>query len=338
MDKDKRKAGIIGGARRAEILPPERRAEIARLAALSRWGERPIRALPNKGSFKAHFGIDVDCYVLDDEQKTAVISQRGMGEALGLSSRGNAFPRFLATRAMSEIAGAELRAKLENPLKFQWGTGGAEQPPATIHGFDATLLIDLANAIIAAESSLPGRHAKIAKQAHVIVGASAKSGIKHLVYALAGYNPTAEEVIAAFKLYVQEEAKKYEPEFPNELYAQWYRLYDIPVLQRGKPWEFKYLTVNHIYFPLARSGGRVLELLRANKAKGGDRTKKLFQFLSLIGTRALSRHLGRVQEMAEASEDKWEYEAKIAKRFGFEQQLELPIPLPVPAQQQEAAN
>jgi hypothetical protein len=30
-------------------------------------------------------------------------------------------------------------------------------------------------------------------------------------------------------------------------------------------------------------------------------------------------------------------EAKVAKRFGFEQQLELPIPLPVPAQQ-GAAN
>jgi hypothetical protein len=108
-------------------------------------------------------------------------------------------------------------------------------------------------------------------------------------------------------------------------------------MPRGKPWEFKYLTVNHIYFPLARSSGRILELLRANKAKGGDRRKKLFQFLNLIGTRVLSRHLGRVQEMAEDSADRWEYEARIAKRFGFEQQLELPIPLPAPTQQ-EATN
>ena len=49
------------------------------------------------------------------------------------------------------------------------------------------------------------------------------------MYALAGYNPTAEEVIAAFKLYVQEEARKYEQEFPNELYLAWHRLYDIPI-------------------------------------------------------------------------------------------------------------
>ena len=45
---------------------------------------------------------------------------------------------------------------------------------------------------------------RLTKQAHIIVGASAKSGIQGLVYRLAGYNPTAEEVIAAFKLYVQD--------------------------------------------------------------------------------------------------------------------------------------
>jgi hypothetical protein len=95
--------------------------------------------------------------------------------------------------------------------------------------------------------------------------------------------------------------------------------------------------VNHIYFPLAKSSGKILEFLRANKAHGGDRTKKLFQFLNEIGTIAPSRHLGRVQEIAEDSGDRWEYEARIAKRFGLEQQLELPIPLPVPTQQ-EAAN
>jgi hypothetical protein len=37
-----------------------------------------------------------------------------------------------------------------------------------------------------------------------------------------------------------------------------------------------------------------------------------------------------VQEIAEDSATKWEYEARIAKRFGFAQQLELPIPLPEP--------
>ena len=99
MDDNKQKAGKIGGIKRAELLPPERRAEIARQAAEARWGGRPVRAI-HKGNFVKEFGIDVDCYVLDDVQKTAVISQRGMGEALGLPSRGNSFPRFLASQSM----------------------------------------------------------------------------------------------------------------------------------------------------------------------------------------------------------------------------------------------
>jgi hypothetical protein len=253
-----------------------------------------------------------------------------MGRALGLSSRGNAFPRFIAAPAMRDIVGAQLQEKIENPLKFQWGTGGAEQPPATIHGFDVTLLIDTANAIIGAEAKgeLPKRYERIAKQAHIIVGASAKSGIKYLVYSLAGYNPTAEEVIAAFKLYVLEEAKKYEPEFPNELYREWYRLYDIPPPTRGKPWHFKYLTVNHIYHPLAESNGQILTLLRALKAKGGDQKAKLFQFLNQIGARALRIQLGRVLEMAESSSDKQTYEDKIRRRFSKQKEFEFIVPAP----------
>jgi hypothetical protein len=166
------------------------------------------------------------------------------------------------------------------------------------------------------------------KQAHIVVSASAKAGIKGLVYALAGYNPTAQEVIDAFKAYVQEEAQKYESEFPNELYVQWHRLYDIPVPERGKSWHFKNLTVKHIYYPLAKSNGKIYELLKALKAKDGDRQKKLFQFLNDIGARALRMQLGRVLEMSESSADRWTYEAKIRERFGGQQELNfLPIPI-----------
>jgi hypothetical protein len=58
--------------------------------------------------------------------------------------------------------------------------------------------------------------------------------------------------------------------------------------------------------------------------------------LNEIGARALGRHLGRVLEMAESSSDKWEYEAKVASRFGLEQQLELPMLMPT--QKLEAAK
>ena len=314
----------MGGKARAEALSDEQRKEIARNAAIARWGDKPVQAI-RKGNFEEHFGINVDCYVLDDAQKTAVISQSGMGKALGLSVRGNAFPRFLASKAMAESLGAQLREKLSQPLKFQWSGPGA-QPATIIHGFDVTLLIDVCKAIIQVESHLNRQQKQAAIQAHLIVGASAKSGIKGLVWALAGYSPTTQEVITAFKTYVQEEAKKYEKEFPSELYEQWHRLYQIPVLPLGRSWYFKHLTVNHIYYPLAQSNGKIYELVKALKSKKGDKRKKLFQFLSEVGTRALRMHLGRVLEMSESSLDKAEYERKIMQRFGDQKEFSFEMP------------
>ena len=61
MDKDKQKAGMIGGARRAEILPASRRAEIARQAAERRWKE--VKELKEAGT--AHRVLESFRSVLD---------------------------------------------------------------------------------------------------------------------------------------------------------------------------------------------------------------------------------------------------------------------------------
>jgi hypothetical protein len=310
-----------GGVARAEALTSEQKREIAKKAAVARWGYKAS----HKGSFQEEFGIDVDCYVLDDDNATAVISQSGMGRVLGLAQRGNAFPRFLASKAMLEVVGADLREKIENPLKFQWGTGGADQPPAIIHGYDAGVLIDVCKAI--AEAHGRGLFAKnqeaVARQASIIMGASAKGGIKDLVYALAGYHPTVEEVIRAFKLYVREEAREYEREFPNELYREWYRLYQLPEPERNKPWKFKHLTVNHVYRPLAKSSGRIFELAKEQRATSAERHPKLHQFLSEVGVKALRQHLGQLLGIAQVSGDQAEYEKHVRKIFGEQHEMDI---------------
>jgi hypothetical protein len=113
-----------------------------------------------------------------------------------------------------------------------------------------------------------------------------------------------------------------------ELYREWHRLRDLAVPTRGKPWQFKSLTVRHVYNPLVQSSGKLYALLKALKAKDGDRAKKLFQFLKEIGARALRIQLGRLLEMAESSQDKYVYEDKIAERFGGQKELELYVPPP----------
>jgi hypothetical protein len=323
-EKDESK--IAGGIARALALTPERKRQIAAKAAAARWGKLP--SATHTGNFKDDFGIDVDCYVLDDEQKTAVLSQRGIGAAVGLQgASGQAFLRFAFSQTLAPYVGPELREKIENPLVFHWRPSGLQNdPPQVIHGYDVTLLVDFCKAVLDAEAAgrLQPRQAKMAAQARVILNASAKAGIKGLVYALAGYDATREEIISAFKFFVREEAREYEKEFPDQLYEEWYRLYELPKPERNKPWKFKHLTVQQVYTPLAHSNGKVLELVQAQRAsKKEDRYKKLHQFLSEVGVKALRTHLGQLLGIARISNDKSQYESHWRKLFG--NQPELPL-------------
>lgn len=314
MPENEPKGRAKGGKARANALSSDERREIAKKAAAARWGYRAT----HKGNFQADFGIDVDCYVLDDEHKTAVISQRGMGAALGFSEGGSRLPAFVKGAKIAPYVGRELAEKLENPIIFQSQAVGAGTPFVTTHGYDVTILIDLCKAVVRAESEgkLVKQQEHIARQAHVILAASAKAGIKQLVYALAGYDASREEIIAAFKFYVREEARDYEKEFPEQLYREWYRLYQLPKPERNKPWRFAHLTIKQVYQPLARSSGRILELVRAQKAGSAERHARLHQFLSDVGVKALRTHLGQLLGIAQVSADREEYERNVRKVFG----------------------
>ena len=312
-----------GGLARKEKLSPERRSEIARNAAIAKHDRnRPLEAI-RKGSFEEDFGFDAECYVLNDAKKTAVMSQRGMAAALGLSlSSGTALKSLISSKAISSSSvGEEIQRKYDNPLIFKDSSVvGKTAQPRPVHGHDVTLLIDICTAIIEAKQSgtLASSQARLADQASILLVASAKSGIQNLVYRLAGYDATKEEVISAFKAFVQAEAKKYESEFPVELYLEWARLYGH---RPQRSWKDMHLTINHVYYPLAKSDGKLLSLLREAKSSSGDRNAKLFQFLNLVGARALRFQLGRIYDVASSAPTSEVYEQEVAKRFGGQQML-----------------
>ena len=314
--KDPRK--VAAAVARAKSMTPDQRKTIASKAAKARWGLKAT----HRGNFNDELGIDVDCYVLDDASKTAVVSQRGMGAALGFSDGGSRLPRFLSRKSIAGYLGPDLREKLENPIIFQ-GSGAGPIPTGQINGYDVGVLIDLCKAIIKAdqEGALHPTQKPTAKQAAIIVGASAKLGIQHLVYTLSGYDATREETIQAFKVYVAEEARDYEKEFPDQLYIEWYRLYSLPIPERGNSWKFKHLTVNHVYQPLAKSRGRILELTRIQKAASMDRRKKLHQFLSDVGVKALRQHLGQLLGISQISQNQEEYERHVRRIFGDQHEM-----------------
>jgi len=316
MSADEKKASgrSKGGIAAASKLSPEARKARAAKGGVARWGLRAT----HKGNFKEEFGIEAECYVLNDPEKTAVITQFGMGDILGLGQGGSRLPRFVFNKTMSEYLGPELTEKLKNPVIFQIVSAGQNGIQTTkAHGYDAAILIDICRAILRASADKKRINSAVVAQAGVIVGASAKAGIQGLVYALAGYDRTKEEIIEAYKMYVREEAREYEKEFSPELYEQWYRLYGLAKPERGRPWEFRYLTIDHIYKPLANSRGKVFDLARNSKAAHGEKTDKIHQFLSEVGVKALRTQVGKITGIAIVSENRAQYEKHIAEKvFG----------------------
>ena len=131
-----------------EKLSPEERAGVASsetetvrkiVAALNQWE-------PERARFIAAFAYllsrvaNADQNISEEDTRVMeriVMEHGGLPEeqALGLSLRGNAFPRFLSSKAMAGIVGADLREKIAKPLIFQCGFAGAA-PPVLVPGFD----------------------------------------------------------------------------------------------------------------------------------------------------------------------------------------------------------
>ena len=118
--------------------------------------------------------------MLNDASKTAVISQRGMAQAIGFSRRGSRLTVFVNSQTMDGYIGRDLKDKIEKPLVFQPSTAAAANSvsPGRAHGYDAAILIDLCNSILEAKADgklKSKRYQRMAEQAQLIISASARN-------------------------------------------------------------------------------------------------------------------------------------------------------------------
>ncbi len=295
--------------------------DVAEIIVTKEHGKIPIAT--HVANFKEVFGFDVDYYVLADKQR--LISKTGMASAIGQKSpRGNTFLRVMERQGIAKHVSAELRKKIENPVIFQ----PADLSAKPAHGYDATILIDVCNTIIQAERSgdLSPSQRDMFLQAQIINGASAKGGIVFLGDKLAGYNADRQEYIELYKQFIRDEARKYEPEFSDEFYDLFYRLYGLEKEKyKNHPQFFAHLTRKYVYQPLANSNGAILENLDAKNPviyKSGRRYK-LHQFLEDVGVKALRNHLGQIVGIGKLSPTNDAFKRNFAKVFGKQGELDL---------------
>jgi hypothetical protein len=315
-----------GGAARALKLTAEQRREIAKKAAAAK---KEIAALP-----KATHGsedhplkigdVAIPCYVLEDGRR--VLTRAGLQTGIGMSASGaiRAGEQRLALfmNGLAERAGtagdhdfalrcAMLATQLASPIRFR-----APNANAAWIGYEATILADLCDAILAARANgfLTHLQEHIAQKAEVLVRGFARVGIIALIDEATGYQRDREKDALAkiLEAFVAKELQPYMKTFPNDYYEELFRLYNLPYPPPGnKSWRPGFLgniTNDVVYNRLAP------ELLPELKklASKHERRSRLHQWLSQeIGHPKLREHLASIVAILKLSRTPAEFQANV---------------------------
>lgn len=239
--------------------------------------------------------IVIPCHVLADGRR--VISGRGMQNSLGFSRAASGLALTqLVDNKLKPFLSALVIDQLKNPVVFdRVGSGGSA--PET-YGFDATLLIDLSDALIEArkvEGLLGKTQQTYADYAEVIIRSVAKVGIIALIDEATGYQEVRRK--DALQEYLDKilskELAAWAKKFPDEFYKNIYAL-------RG--WQWQGMTVNRYSVVAHYTNDLVYERMapgllkelqeRSPKNSSGERPHKLHQWLNTdIGNPMLAQHL-----------------------------------------------
>lgn len=248
------------------------------------------------------------CHVLQDGKR--VISGNAMQKSLGFAKNasGTTLKKFIDSRLLKYLSN-ETKFSLDNPIKFSRVGGGGSVPET--YGYDATVLIDICDAIILADRAnelTPGQKRQ-AEYADIIMRSVAKVGLVALIDEVTGYQEIRDRnaLQAILDTYLAKELAVWAKRFPDEFYQQIFRL---------KNWEYNpgsfsrpsvvgRYTADLVYERLAP--GLLQELQELNpKNEKGYRKNKHHQWLSSdIGHPALSQHIHAVIGFMRAS-DNWE--------------------------------
>jgi P63C domain len=322
-DELAKKAASNGGKARAKRLSGSKRSEIARQAALSRWGSNAVAAISDGG---LRFGEqEIRCAVLGDKRR--VLSQQTVLQTLGRArsakggtgSEAGGLPPFLAAGNLQEFIGDDLREMLE-PIPYRPLTGGRAW------GYRAEILPMVCDVYLAARKA--GKTSKAqeatAETCEMLVRSLAKVGIIALVDEATGYQEVRarDELQQILSYYVQEELQPWTKTFPDEFFRQIYRLQDWeyrPGTAKRTPYVGKLIN-KYIYDQLPP--GVLDELRELNPVTDkGWRRHKHFQYLtSETGNKHLDRQISTVTTLMRIAEDKEQFEDLFEKAFPPPQQ------------------
>ena len=240
-----------GGKARAESMTPDQRKQLAAKAAKARWSKTkaiPVVATPvlPTASYKGVLvlsGVEIPCYVLNNGMR--LIGRTSFTEFLSGIKGGGALEEYLGAAALKPFIDIDL--VLEGMVSFSLPE--VDALGRNVKGLPADLVIDICRRFVSAlESNIshPGKHKLTARQAEVAIKASsllaacAKTGLDALIDEATGaqYDRPPDALQVKLKAYLEDEMRKWEKTFPDELWIEFARLtnWKGTVTQRPKYW------------------------------------------------------------------------------------------------------
>jgi hypothetical protein len=315
-----------GGRERARSLPPEERSDIARRASRARWakaGKDPDADVGREYDLLAPFtgvgkstekpysmfrGVvpigdaELQCHVLNDGRR--VLTQREVVRALSGGRRSGSYlqniPEFDVTSLPSRV------------ILFT-DPGG----PQINHGFEATLLIEICEAYLAArdraDGSLKPNQAHIARAADLIVRACARVGIEALIDEATGYQEVRAKNALQVKLqlFIAEQMGDWVKRFPDEFWVQLARLEGVKYSGRQRPWRWGKYVMRFVYDAIDPDVSKQLANVNPDPAKGHNH----HQHLTTFGQKELNDHLQQVIAVMRLCDDMDEFKRKFPRAF-----------------------
>jgi hypothetical protein len=303
-----------GGEARAKKLSPERRRQIAMAAIEARWAKAGKELVP----IASHDGeiqlgeLRIECAVLADGRR--VLSQRGVGRALGRKHGGGDFrrreaggelPIYIGADNLKPFISKELASVVAKPILYR-----DPRNTYTAHGIPASVLPQICDVWLKARDAgvLKAKQLPIAAKADILVRGLAHTGIIALVDEATGYQADrARDALAKIlEAFVAKELRKWVKTFPADFYRELFRLRGLPYTGSVKrPQYIGHLTNDLVYSRLAPG---VLDELRRQTPRDekGKLKHRLFQRLTDdVGHPKLREHLASVTTLMKATE-KWD--------------------------------
>ncbi len=266
--------------------------------------------------------VELPVYVLDDGRR--VISRTGATDVITGKKGGGNLESYLGVEALRGYVPSDLPGQM---IEFVI----PEVVNKTVLGMSAETFLEICTAYVRAldDGALKTeRQRAIAIKAGMFLASCAKTGLVALIDEATGYQYVRSEDALQFKLrlFLEEEIRKWEPTFPDELWYEFGRLtrWKGPITQRPKYWGK--LVMELIYEYLDPD---VAEWLRKNNPKP-QKGQNHHQWLrSEYGLRKLMEHLWMVIGLAKACQSMQELKTRMAEMYG-RQPVQYTLFLPPP--------